>query len=499
VSNTRSHSSQSTLIRLTTGKHSQAWVWDGQTPLQLLSRSAQLTGWILENPPSGPRVRHLASNQVHNLQERAIRFAIGSTPIAFELSSTRSISAPLSPEDPSSRGTQVTLQHRYNDWIYKTETCSTSHALFSDGKRIAQIQVQGAQIEVRPEGTDLRATQGGSESTLTSARSFSLSSGALVLRSQTHAWQFALGGQGADLAPSHGKKESDDGFNRALLTSIGAVAALLLVIPMLPKQSAQEKEVIPEQFAKIVLTPQPQKVEPATAAAASSGAPGAATATATQKKTEVVQALRSKALQNSMSSLVKGGMSQLLAQSDFIAGKNTQAKSQALFQNKNAALEYTTTGVSGTTQNSVVVGALGGGAGSGSGGKGQAGYGQGVHAGITGQGKSLISLETAGAAVEDGLTKDEVGAVIHKHMSEVRYCYESAMIRTADLEGKLQIKFVINAQGVVSQADVQQSTLSDPRLDDCVVRRLVTWKFPQPKGGVNVTVSYPFLFKTLGR
>jgi TonB family protein len=200
-----------------------------------------------------------------------------------------------------------------------------------------------------------------------------------------------------------------------------------------------------------------------------------------------------------MSSLVKGGMSQLLAQSDFIAGKNTQAKSQALFQNKNAALEYTTTGVSGTTQNSVVVGALGGGAGSGSGGKGQAGYGQGVHAGITGQGKSLISLETAGAAVEDGLTKDEVGAVIHKHMSEVRYCYESAMIRTADLEGKLQIKFVINAQGVVSQADVQQSTLSDPRLDDCVVRRLVTWKFPQPKGGVNVTVSYPFLFKTLGR
>ena len=497
MSSSSSHGSRARIIRMTTGPHSQTWVWDGHSPLQLLNRARSLNGWILEAPASGPRIRHLASNQIHEISSGA-QFQVGALPVSFTLSDTHPVAAPLAPNDPSRRGSSIELQHRFKDWIYKSETCREGTRLFEDGKVLASLQVRGSQVEVQPEG-NIRAEHLEVRLELTQVRTFDLALAPLLLKTATHTWSLQLGAEGAALAPSSARAHEQDDFKKTLLFALGGVAALLMVIPLLPKATVNKDEVVPEQFAKIVLTPQPPRNDPAKAAAASSGAPGAATATATQKKTEVVQALRSKALQNSMSSLVKGGMSQLLAQSDFIAGKNTQAKSQALFQSKNAALEYTTTGVSGATQNSVVVGALGGGSGSGSGGKGQAGYGQGVRAGFSGQGKSLVSLETEGAAVEDGLTKDEVGAVIHKHMSEVRYCYESAMIRTADLEGKLQIKFVINAQGVVSQADVQQSTLSDPRLDDCVVRRLVTWKFPQPKGGVNVTVSYPFLFKTLGR
>ena len=103
------------------------------------------------------------------------------------------------------------------------------------------------------------------------------------------------------------------------------------------------------------------------------------------------------------------------------------------------------------------------------------------------------------SSVDEGLTKDEVGEVIHKHLSEVRYCYESAMIRSPDIEGKLMTDFTINGQGIVKSADVKSSTLPDPRLDDCIIRRLVTWKFPKPRGGVDVAVAYPFIFKSLGR
>ena len=115
------------------------------------------------------------------------------------------------------------------------------------------------------------------------------------------------------------------------------------------------------------------------------------------------------------------------------------------------------------------------------------------------QGKGFVSIDLANSSVEEGLTKDEVGEVIHRHMSEVRYCYESAMIRTPDIEGKLIVDFTIGGSGVVKTAEAKQSTLPDPRLDDCIIRRLMTWKFPNTKGGVDVAVSYPFIFKTLGR
>ncbi len=76
---------------------------------------------------------------------------------------------------------------------------------------------------------------------------------------------------------------------------------------------------------------------------------------------------------------------------------------------------------------------------------------------------------------------------------------ESALIRAPDIEGKLMVAFVIGGDGAVKTSSVKQSTLPDPRLDDCILRRLATWRFPQPKGGVDVAVTYPFIFKTLGR
>jgi TonB family protein len=108
-------------------------------------------------------------------------------------------------------------------------------------------------------------------------------------------------------------------------------------------------------------------------------------------------------------------------------------------------------------------------------------------------------MDTGSSTVEQGLTKDEVGEVIHKHLSEVRYCYESAMIRSPDIEGKLLVSFVIGGTGMVKSSEVKSSTLSDARLDDCILRRLGTWKFPTPRGGIDVAVTYPFIFKTLGR
>ena len=256
-----------------------------------------------------------------------------------------------------------------------------------------------------------------------------------------------------------------------------------------PAPKPDTQELIPAQFAKIILSKPPAQHK----ASASEGNPTQSQSAAVPEKVAkaaVVQAFRAKALSNAVSGLLKGGMTRLLAQSDFVAGRANEARKS--FDTKSAALASNgpATGISENTNQAV---ATLGGSGQGKG----AGYGKGEHAGVKGQGAAFVSMDIAGAAVDEGLTKDEVGEVIHRHLSEVRYCYESAMIRTPDLEGKLMTAFVIGGNGVVKSTEVKSSTVPDPRLDDCILRRLATWKFPKPRGGIDVAVAYPFIFKTL--
>jgi outer membrane biosynthesis protein TonB len=289
------------------------------------------------------------------------------------------------------------------------------------------------------------------------------------------------------------KDTEADYFKNALRAAAIGLVTFLLVSWLWPRQK-EDAELIPAQMAKIILTT-PKKV----ASGAQESAP--ATNSPVQKKvqeTAVVQAFRAKALQNAVSGLMKGGMSKLLAQSDFVTGHKNADAARRMFDTHSETTKATAPDIGDMNNKNVAVAALGGdGAANGTG--KAVGYGKGEHAGVKGQGKGFVSMDIGNSTVEEGLTKDEVGEVIHRHLSEVRYCYESAMIRQPDIEGKLVVDFTIGGNGVVKSAEAKSSTLPDPRLDDCIIRRLVTWKFPNTKGGVDVAVSYPFIFKTLGR
>ncbi len=100
-------------------------------------------------------------------------------------------------------------------------------------------------------------------------------------------------------------------------------------------------------------------------------------------------------------------------------------------------------------------------------------------------------------SVTGGLTKQEVGAVIYAHMSEVRYCYENATIQNPNLEGKVLVHFTIGTTGVARDISPTQSSVTDKRVEQCVMKRLALWNFPKPRGNSEVDVSYPFIFKML--
>jgi outer membrane biosynthesis protein TonB len=102
---------------------------------------------------------------------------------------------------------------------------------------------------------------------------------------------------------------------------------------------------------------------------------------------------------------------------------------------------------------------------------------------------------TEEALVEGGLTKDQIAAVINRHMGEVIYCYEKGLQVNPDLAGRVSMKFVINGGGRVSSANVGGSSLNNVKVEACIVNRLRGWPFPKPVGGVNVKVEYPFALK----
>lgn len=105
---------------------------------------------------------------------------------------------------------------------------------------------------------------------------------------------------------------------------------------------------------------------------------------------------------------------------------------------------------------------------------------------------------TEEALVEGGLTKEQIAAVINRHMGEVIYCYEKGLQVKPDLAGRLSIKWVINGAGRVTNANLGGSSVNDVKVEACIMNRLRGWPFPKPVGGVNVKVEYPFDLKRVG-
>lgn len=492
------------VVTTSIGGNRRTIVWDSSSPLAL----GHPFRWILERTEEGVRIRDIScpANEIQKNSAKELshdKLEKGAE-IEFEKVSFRLRSVqPVQPAYAEASGDHLSVFACAGDWVLEATPVGQHYVGYWMKKPAFVLDRKGGgkfKLSVRSEGLRWEPSSGAKKE-LTSKESLELSLEDLAgsaIRAGTQVWR--LGITQAPVLPVPNRKkgsalaieEEETRWYRKALS--GTALALVLFMTMAwfwPKPQENPQELIPPQVAKLILqTPKKESAAP------SGDQQNVAAAKTLPKKVQdaaVVQAFRAKALQSAVSGLLKGGMTRLLAQSDFVTGVGATQDARRIFESKNAALKATGPEIGQLQDKNVKVASLGG-----SDAKG-VGYGKGEHAGVNGQGHSFVSMDIVGANVEEGLTKDEVGEVIHRHLSEVRYCYESAMIRTPDIEGKLIVNFTIGGNGMVKSSEVKQSTLPDPRLDDCILRRLVTWKFPNPKGGVDVAVSYPFIFKTLGR
>jgi len=129
-------------------------------------------------------------------------------------------------------------------------------------------------------------------------------------------------------------------------------------------------------------------------------------------------------------------------------------------------------------------------------GGGQAGYGKMTLVGSTGASPIGLSSE---ASVESGLDRDAIAAVINKNLGQVRFCYEQGLQGNPNVNGRVSVDFTISGTGIVKTASVGNSSLNSKIIEDCIVLRLKSWKFPLPQGGVDVKVSFPFSLRRAGQ
>ncbi len=138
-------------------------------------------------------------------------------------------------------------------------------------------------------------------------------------------------------------------------------------------------------------------------------------------------------------------------------------------------------------------GAGGGGPGGrGGGGNGKGGTGGGGGAG-GGPGEAKVAVAAGATAAKGGLSPEQIRRVVKSHIGAVRACYETEAQRNPGLKGGVTVQWQIDPAGNVTTASVGGSTLSNPRVEGCIVRQVQKWRFPTSDSPTTVA-GFPFKF-----
>ncbi len=124
-------------------------------------------------------------------------------------------------------------------------------------------------------------------------------------------------------------------------------------------------------------------------------------------------------------------------------------------------------------------------------GRGKGGYG---NINLGGRGKGTTRIVPGRTIIKGSLSKEEIGRVIRRNLARFKYCYEKQLNANPNLGGKISIYFTIAPTGSVAQAKVRETSMNNKKVESCTTKVMRSLKFPKPRGGGIVVVTYPFVF-----
>ncbi len=113
-----------------------------------------------------------------------------------------------------------------------------------------------------------------------------------------------------------------------------------------------------------------------------------------------------------------------------------------------------------------------------------------------GESEAKTATRAEGSGKTETRTMDVIGQIVKENRKPVRECFDKAKKDLPDLKGDMVIHFVVDPDGKVKKADLNQerSTIKSPAVVDCSIKILLGIKFPPSSRGMDTTVNYPFNF-----
>jgi TonB family protein len=113
--------------------------------------------------------------------------------------------------------------------------------------------------------------------------------------------------------------------------------------------------------------------------------------------------------------------------------------------------------------------------------------------------RHLASLLALVLAAPTAVSAQPARAVIERAVRaltpEIRRCHERASAREGnELEGTIAVRFLITADGSVSTARIERSSIDAPSLADCILDVVLRLRFPAM--GEPLDVVFPFVFRS---
>ena len=102
----------------------------------------------------------------------------------------------------------------------------------------------------------------------------------------------------------------------------------------------------------------------------------------------------------------------------------------------------------------------------------------------------------SGNAVAETRTMDVIRKLVMDNRKAARKCYDDARKDQKDLQGDLVVHFVLDPDGKVKLAELNQerSTLKAPVVVDCVLKVIRSIPFPKSSRAMETSTNYPFNF-----
>jgi len=91
-----------------------------------------------------------------------------------------------------------------------------------------------------------------------------------------------------------------------------------------------------------------------------------------------------------------------------------------------------------------------------------------------------------------------IQSIVRGHYPQIQDCYGRGLGRDPQLKGRITVRFVIERNGSVRRARIDDSALQDAEVLRCIVAEFDQLRFPEPDGGI-ITVVYPLMLSPADR